>query len=792
MSDIKHDFFGDDDLSTREYREQGEPVEQSDDDKKKAHENYMLFTSVNDGERQRWAYDCWENFQFFKGVQMTRAEREKYKEAKTPIYIVNMVTPAIELMKYFITANKPMWKYSAVESSDTDAIEIFRALSDYCYTKSNGHLKLSKIVLDCLTRSVGYMNIYGDANKDRGKGEVVFDFLDFDNVLVDPASKDPFARDANYIIVAKNVSRSGLKNLLPQFVKEINGCSDSGTITTVYAPNYGNENEFFQEMDTAFDPRDGREEDFLPYYEVYRKIRVRMNNITLRQILPEEEKVAIQERYDEELQVKEQEIKVQLAETQAALQARLDDPDNPIIQERYDFDYAVAQREAEGSIAQIREQFVSMAQDELNPTINIQLDDVSLSKLKKDKGEIFDSLVIEHGIYYETRINVRVSIGVDTFLYEKTLPVKNHIIIPLPYLWDGTLKPLSAVKMLKDKQKEINKIRQIVIQHADKITNNAWISEKGQIQNKNQFKKELNTVNGIAEYAGGEEARRPTPVEPQQIPNSFYALLSDSKTDFEFLSGITSHLMGAVQTNDEPYKLAMARDEFSTRRLRSWITSTFEPWLEQVGKVFVEVSKAVYTSHKVFRITQPDTGKEQTFEMNIPVFNDKSKIIDKIFDYGTIEFDVSIKQNSTLPTNKDALEEKLFRLYKENIIDEVYYLKRTEMSDVDALLQRKSVYANQVSHIEKQEEEIKSLRGDIETLRRQLLQSDLRYEHVKNSFDIKKEVQETQSQQKLLRQMEKLQVELKMKEADLTIKEKTLKDKEAGKKEKSSTAKEKK
>ena len=95
------------------------------------------------------------------------------------------------------------------------------------------------------------------------------------------------------------------------------------------------------------------------------------------------------------------------------------------------------------------------------------------------------------------------------------------------------------------------------------------------------------------------------------------------------------------------------------------------------------------------------------------------------------------------------------------------------------MLQRKSTYSNQASQIKSQEENIKSLKGDIETLRRQLLQSDIRYENIKNSLPLKKEVMETQAQQKLLRDAEKKQIELNLKESKLKKREDKLKESKA-------------
>lgn len=777
----KDDFFPDSDVSTIEYIDgKRASIKQSKEEIKAAEDNYKLYNASNTSSRQKWTYECFEDFQFFKGSQLTKKERERLKKEKLPIYIVNMITPAIEIMKYFIIANKPMWKYSAVETSDRDAVDVFRALADYCYTKSNGQLKLGKIVIDCLAKSIGYMHIWGDANADRGRGEVKFDFEEFEHVIIDPSSKDPFARDANYIIIAKNLSRSGLLNKFPEYKDKILAVSDAESVETVYTPNYDDDNEIYQEMDTAFNPKDGEQDDYIMYFEVYRMVSIRMNNITLRVVLSEEEQEAIIKKYNQQIKDKQEEYDVLYLERQDQLKRQMEDPDKPIIKERVVFELKRYKQEIDMEMQAFVEKIKKQMNEELYPTKNYQITDEQLSIMEKEYNKnngsdnFFTNLIVDHTIYYDKRIIVTISLGVDTFLYEKVLPFNNHIIIPLPWFWDGTQKPTSAVKMIKEKQREINKIRQIVIQHAENITNNAWAAEKGVIQNKREWKAAMRTPNGIAEYVGGDDAsRKPWQVQQQNIPNSFFPLLTDYKTEFEFLSGITAHLMGAVTSGDEPYRLAMARDEFSTRRLRAWVNSTFEPWLEHVGNVFNMVAKKMYTSHKVFRITQPNSSKTIQHEINIPVYNNKGEIIERLFDYQTIEFDVSVKQGSTLPTNKDAWEERLYRLYKDQAIDDIYYLEHTDLPDITPLLKRKSLYTQLQNKIKQYEDEIKSLKGDIETLRRQLLQSSLKTEELELVRETKNQVEETKMQQKLLREVEKMESKLQQKEMEIEkIKEK--------------------
>ena len=100
------------------------------------------------------------------------------------------ITPIIETMKYFVTANNPKWKAVAVEGSDTNIAQVHSDISEYCWSLSNGKSVYSSVVLDTLTKGMGYFYVDIDQDLDNGKGDVTFSKIDPYDVYSDPMSRD--------------------------------------------------------------------------------------------------------------------------------------------------------------------------------------------------------------------------------------------------------------------------------------------------------------------------------------------------------------------------------------------------------------------------------------------------------------------------------------------------------------------------------------------------------------------------------------------------------------------------
>jgi hypothetical protein len=215
----------------------------------------------------------------------------------------------------------------------------------------------------------------------------------------------------------------------------------------------------------------------------------------------------------------------------------------------------------------------------------------------------------------------------------------------------------------------------------------------------------------------------------------------------------------------------LANDEFGTRRLKAWMGSILEPCLEHLGRVFQEISQKHYTVEKIFRIVQPEAGQtpqeqEKEVKINIPVYNDYGDSIGKFRDYASARFDVRIVAGATMPVNRWALLEEYFRWFQAGLIDDIAMISETDIRNKKSIVERKSLYAQLQGQVAQMEEAVKDKDGTIETLERQLVQAGIKMKVGEASNEIRKDVVETEGQQKLLRGMlksefEKLKYEMK-------------------------------
>jgi hypothetical protein len=218
-------------------------------------------------------------------------------------------------------------------------------------------------------------------------------------------------------------------------------------------------------------------------------------------------------------------------------------------------------------------------------------------------------------------------------------------------------------------------------------------------------------------------------------------------------------MMGFSQDQAETYRGLLANDEFGTRRLKAWMNSIAEPALEHVGRVFKMMAQKHYTIEKVFRIVQPEGGdqKEKEVRINVNLYNDYGKAIGKYKDYATARFDVRIIAGATLPLNRWALLEEYFRWYQSGLIDDIAMLSETDIRNKEKIIERKSMLSQMQSQLQSVQELVKERDGTIETLQRQLVQAGIKMKVGTANNEIRKDVLQTEAQQKLLRGMLKVE-----------------------------------
>jgi hypothetical protein len=708
---------------------------------------------MNEGKRQQWQTRAQKGYDFFLNAQLTQEEEDMLKDAGMPTFIINRVTPIIETMKYFCTANSPRWKAVGAGGEDVDLAEVHNDIIDYCWYQSNGKTLFSEVILDSLTKSKGYFHIYVDPDADRGMGEVKFERVDPFQVYTSSMSRDFMERDATVQIIKKDLPREHLLKKLPQFESKIlkaHGERDGNS----YTDRSIEESDSFQpdDVETPYRTsgqvdRVGEPDTILQYYEVYEPIRVRYYNLTIQIPPPEAEMQQAKEGIDEAIEQFSAELEVQFLEKEQALRQQLQQGE--IIPERYELEIEKARKMMGQAVQEQKALLYNKAKEESS---KIEQKIVTEEEYELIKGKLKDQ-ILDATPYYERRVRKEVAVG-DQWLYEQVLNISSSPLIPIPYLHTQTPYPMSAVIPLVGKQQEINKSHQIMVHNANLASNLRWLHVEGEID-EDEWERYSGAPGALLKYRQGFSPNGPREIMPQNINNAFFTIEQDSKSDMEYIAGIQPPSMGISNEKDETYRGFLAKDEYGTRRIRSWISNVVEPALEHLGSVFHEYAKDIYSIHKIFRIVQPNPGggfEERELEINVPLYDDMGAEIGRWNDYASSRVDIRMVAGSTLPINRWATREEYQKYFELGIIDDIAFVQETDIKNKEALLNRKSMMAQAQNQIEAQEEEIKALNGDIDTLRRQLLQMGIKDELSSAKMEIDRTKTETKAMDKLIQE----------------------------------------
>ena len=239
---------------------------------------------------------------------------------------------------------------------------------------------------------------------------------------------------------------------------------------------------------------------------------------------------------------------------------------------------------------------------------------------------------------------------------------------------------------------------------------------KGSIDKK-QFESEFNKA-GTAVLEVDFEMGVPTIVGPVPLPNELYKNEADGRRDIQEILGIYALMQGDAGQAPATYKGTVALDEYGQRRIKSK-KDDIEGSLNQLAKVIVQMIQLVYTEPRVFRILRPNNVQGEV-AINQSLYDDSTgSITGKINDVTVGKYDLVVVSGSMLPSNRWAQLEYYQNLYQMGIIDQVEVLKKTEVADIEGVLERHSQIAQLTSQLQQAQEQIQKLQGDMQTLERE-------------------------------------------------------------------------
>ena len=661
-----------------------------------------LFTDYSNN-REKWAIQAQEDREFRLGQQWTKEQARVLKERGQAPIVVNRLHPAVEMAKAMLTANRPQFRVSPREDSDNQVAQLINGLLAYIWDISDGVSALRNVVDDYYVSGMGVMMVYQDPMKDNGKGEVCIKDIDPLDVYIDPNSRDRFCDDAENIIVSRMFTKEQAKKMYPMYDSKIkNANSDRASDR----PDTGREKDgkaiFPEDTETMTDNALGNSSEYVRGYERYYKMMVSRYRIhesfTGREAVMEDEEFA--DYLKRPAFIIEGRPFVRQDVAQQTMQQLL-------------------QAHAE-MLAQAQQQGVP--EEDLPPEPKLEI--VTIEQFVKE-GLI---KVVEIQV---CRVCQVVVIG-DQLLYKRVLPTEHYPIVTFMNIHTRTPYPMSDVRMCKDMQEYINKTRSLIIAHATTSTNVKILVPAGSVDMR-EFEQKWSQP-GVAIEVDFDQGA-PQPVQPLPLPNELYQNEQTAKSDIDHQLGLYELMMGNSQAAPQTYKATVSIDDFGQRKIKSKLAD-IEAGLSRVCAVAIPLMQQLYQEEKVIRLVQPNNTTSE-YLINKNYYDDFTDSVQKWNDIGIGRYDAVIVTGSTLPTNRFAQLEMYMDAYKNGIIDKEEVLKKTEIFDVEGVLQRTDTVEQLQGALQQAEETIKKLEGDMQSRDRENvnLKQRVEVEKFKSSLD---------------------------------------------------------
>ena len=643
-------------------------------------------------KRDTWATHAKEDKEFRLGRQWSAEQKEVLESRGQAAIVINRVHPAVESAKAMLTSNRPSFRCAPREDSDNKIAQVMSNLLAYMYDISDGRSVIRQAVDDYYVMGMGFIHVYQDPMMDMGKGEVCMHDIDPLDVYVDPNSRSRFFDDAENVIISKLFTKEQAKKLWPLYKEKIENATSKGA--------FGNAQDWNAPATTREDdgevqfPEDvGRvnNQDYIRGYERYYKLHTKEYRVFEK--FSGKEDLFTEDKIEGYLSQQAYKINGQLI------------PDPKKAGEIYAQLKMEAQMMFEQEIGQMEEAgFTKESIDERKKEgpAEVKLEELTYKDLVQE-GQI------EIVTVTMTRVKQCVIMG-DTLLYSRILPIENYPIVPIMNIHTRTPYPVSDVRLIKPLQEYINKTRSLIIAHATTSTNTKILVPEGSVDMKD-FEERWAQPGVALPYDPTDGA--PMPVQPTPLPNELYQNELTAKNDIDHALGLYEMMMGNSQAAPQTYKATISIDEFGQRKMKSKLAD-IEAALTRAGQIAIPLMQQLYTSQKIFRVIQPNNSLSE-YVINKKLVDDKTGEI-KIFNDITVgKYDIIVVAGSTLPSNRYAELEFYMDAYSKGLIDRQEVLKKTEVFDMEGVLQRIDEITKLQQMVKGQQEEIKKLKGDLQT-----------------------------------------------------------------------------
>jgi hypothetical protein len=257
--------------------------------------------------------------------------------------------------------------------------------------------------------------------------------------------------------------------------------------------------------------------------------------------------------------------------------------------------------------------------------------------------ELLGEGVISENITYQTRVREVFVIG-DQVAYDEILPITEYPIAVACNEHVGNPQPSGDVRHAKTPQRMLNRTEALIISHTNATTNFKLLHEDGAIEASEIAK--WHVPNAIIRVnPGALSSGKIKELSPPPVSSQLYTEKSRYEMDIETIFGAYKFQQGNPQGAPGTVGEAQIVDEASSRK-QNWKILPIYDMLTRTAKTMTEWMPHVYEQQRTLRIVSP-TGEESEMRLNVPVIDDKSGAVMKMYDMSTAQFDVRVVVGST-------------------------------------------------------------------------------------------------------------------------------------------------
>ncbi len=668
-----------------------------------------LYDKFRRGDRADWIDQVTEDRFFLMGAQLNRGDKAALDAANQFTGSTNEITPSIDLVVSMLTENNPRFSFSGVETSDSKVAGNIADLHAYIWRISKGRMVLERTVYDYVTDGMGAFLVFTDGFADFGKGEIFITDIDPRDLYISPNCKKPDCSDASHLLIVKNLTEEQVEDIIPGF--DLTGLESTGGDDY---PGTSLDSPEKQILDPS-------ENEIRKFRAIDRYTKIKVNRFHVFDPISGYEKTFTEEDYQT------------YANEPAVIIVRLD-------QETYETRDSKVEE-----LIQISEQTGGLFHEVIDPQTQqtqivpgAEVEETSVPGSTTQIQIVTKAHLINEGIIKTTfpkitRIKRVYSIGGKEVANE-ILPLGDYPIVTYMLHHQRNPYPMSDIRLVKALQEQLNKIMQLILAYNTNITN-----VKGFVPKGSGLKKQLDETGGKAgsqwyEY-DPELSGVPIIIQLTAMSTALYEEKRQITDQIQRIIGAFAISDGSPVQAPQTLGGTQLLDEFGQRRV-NLKRKRMENALNGVSKVISQMIPNVYTEEKIIRISEPNhKGRESTFNQRVVDETGAEQIVNDL----SIIYDVEVMSGSTLPTNKQQKLQMMQTAWQTGLIkDPASVIQYMDIADVDELLERENLIRQYEQALNQAQEEIKQLKGDLQTASRSEIQSRKRVEVVKFGADLDK------------------------------------------------------